>query len=570
MSSRATPRETLAARQEGTKDYRRTIAQALRLPPGSEDFFQVFVKKNDSDTTQIALSNIESLMGIQGLSLVHHFEPEDGRPVPDAVVNSARGTVLYNFRGVVVKPIPSPSNLLMSAVRSQGGFVTLNGLLGPVRLVTDTVRYREYHLGTLIRFVKLNGVPTFFTSKNIIPQGAWHGNQRLHKMSKRGHAKPFIESVREIAACCDPSLNDGDADHTWFPARTLFSRWEYRFVLCTRDHSTYQAERTPANGYLLYIGAFANWDRNLPEGLTHKTVGDRHETAYVPEYADTPPTANTDDSYIIRSSYIDLATANAMLAGDTRVDPRLSGGSKLIVTGENAAGIPLAYHIVSPGYAHRESTLGNNPSLYAGFLDCLDKQDYDLSKPADASVFLELFPPLQVPGDYLGDVITLQQCLAMVQTGVPLPANLLTGPDLLAQVQSRDIRTIWYNFLLCSNPSVREVVYWFLTRYTWELQKAAELVLNITDKFVGDLELKDHLWSAKKVIMKHGHGGMSVAGIVEYFQDHRLMARKVVHAVLKYAGLKRQAILITEPNATFHDVEDTSYAGVVCKNTGGR
>ena len=557
-------RETFAAHQDSTKFIREKIVKALGLPEGSEDFFQVFTKKNESDTSE-GHAGMEELKVIQGLSLVHHVEPEDGRPVPTAVVNAARGTVLYNYKGIVIKPIPSPDNLLMDRISSQDGFVTLSGLLGTVRLSMDTVRFREYHLGTLMRLVKVNGEMTWFTAKNIIPGGAYHGKERLHKMSKRGHAKPFLESVREIAACTDPSLND-DANHLWFPAGTLFSRWEYRFVLCTRDHSTYQSEYTPANGYMLFIGAFANWDRKLPEGITADIAGVRHEKPYDPAYPTSPPTDNRDDSYILKSSHISLKEANAVLAGNTDVDPRLSGGGKLIVTGENSSGIPLTYHVVSPGWAHRERTLGNNPSLYAGFLDCLDKQDYDISKPADKRAFLELFPLLCLPGTGPNDCGTMAEVLKLVKTHSYLPSTMLPPEDADSQIYSRDIRMIWYNFLLCSNVSVRVMVYWFLTRYLWELDRAAEYIVALNDKFIGDVELKDRLWDAKKQILKKG-GKMTKNGVVAYLKEHRQFARKVVHAILKYGGLKEEAIRIAEPDAVFHKKEET-YSTIVCKNTG--
>lgn len=558
-------RETFAAHQDNTKILRQKVAATLQLPEGSEDFLQVFTKKNESDTTQ-GHAGMEELAGIYGLSLVHHVEPEDGRPVPTSVVNAARGTVLYDFKGIVVKPIPSPDNLLMSKISSQGDFVTLNSLLGAVRLSLRTTRFRTYHLGTLMRLVKMNGKMTWFTSKNIIPEGAYRGNERLHKMSKRGHAKPFVQSVREIAACSDPSLND-DSDNLWFPARTFFSRWEYRFILCTRDHSTYQAEYTPANGYMVFIGAFASWDRKLPDGLTPAIVGDRHEKPYDPDYLTSPaPTAFRDDSYIIKASHITLEEANAVLAGNTDVDSRMSGGGKLIVTGENSAGIPLSYHVVSPGWAHRERTLGNNPSLYAGFLDCLDKQDYDLHKAVDRQAFLQLFPLLCLPGNGPRDCGTIADLKNLVEEYSYLPCTMLPLEEADSQIYSRDIRMIWYNFLLCANASVRPMVFWFHTRYLWELEKAAEYITTLSDKFIGDTKLKDALWDARKQILKKV-GKMTKVSAIDYLKEHRQFARKVVHAVLKYGGLKHAAIRISEPDAVFYEAPET-YSGAVCKNAG--
>ena len=563
-------RETFATHQENTKVLRQKIAHALRLPPGHEDFIQVFLKKNESEAST-EHTGFEALTGIYGLSLVHHVDPGDGRSVPTTVVNAARGTVLYDLKGIVVKPIATPDNLYMNKLAVQNGFVTLKGLVGDVRLAADTVLYRTYYQGTMMRLVKMNGVKTWFTSKNIIPSGAWQNGHRLHKVSKRGPAKPFVQSVEEIAACADPSLND-DANNDWFPKETLFSRWEYRFILCTRENSTYQTDYIPKDGYLLYLGAVENWDRTLPSGMTPKLLGARHEKAYEPNYSTVPTTEDKDDSYIIKASYITLAEANKVLAGNADVDPRLSGGGKLIVTGENSSGHPLTYHIVSPGWAHRERTLGNNPTLYAGFQDCLDKQDYDLSKPADREAFLELFPLLCVPGNEPGDCRTLAEIQEIVKSYGQLPIVMLPSDTADEQIYSRDIRMIWYNFLLCANISVRLMVFRFLVRYEWDLMKAAEHIMSLEGKVAGDQDLLDALWDARKSMLKKSVT-MNLKSIIEYLKGNRRFARKVVHAIMENKKLKQASILISEPDAVFFvppDAPGTYASAVTCKNPGRR
>lgn len=556
--------------QDATRSLRTRISAAIGLSPDFVDDFYVITKKDSS--TKGDYFGAPDLQAVSGLSMLYPLELP-GRPVPEEVINKTRGVVMLNTTFRFTLPVKTPDEIRMDKLVVRDNKVIIPGDLREIRLLLRTVRFRTYEYGLLLHLVKANGKISFVTQHNTLISGASYKGVRLHKQAKRGNrdSQSFTELI-EQCAMQDPTLLTGQG---WFPTNCLFSNKCYTFILSAVDvsHNEFGFDGVP---HLTLIDCAKQWsNKSPPPGVN---IGTPHHGYYTPlpggkivtmetfggkTYSLPLYTRPTDLTlpYVTNSQFVDIASADAILHGSEYTnDLRLRGGGKIIMTGRaTESGHLQTYHIFSTGDEHRRQTLKDNASMYHNLLDNIDKEDYDLKDPEQLRVYLKLFPAVVSPGDGPEDLMSLPDLQAIIDRAGNIPIVGLPSSMINAIISAKNIRHVWFNFLLCCNKIDRVEVFRMFIRYSWEctrvrkylLQEAQHLQLatsggvSLSGMSKEDIEERNYairkLQKARKIALGPVFGQdekVQIAHLHVYMCKHRRFVRKVIKLVLFMTGEK--------------------------------
>jgi hypothetical protein len=188
----------------------------------------------------------------------------------------------------------------------------------------------------------------------------------------------------------------------------------------------------------------------------------------------------------------------------------------------------------------------------------LSLKKYDFGVPVSIGQFYEKFAPLYIP-----DIPTIyNQCNSYEELSVAITT---VNPDA-----RQLLRTMWYNYLVCSNVSVRPRVCLFLKRYivdrealvSWIRSKNKSLhseSLSVKDSnrlrsFVTKTELEIERSRSFQT------GGSYQEGIL-FIEGEK--AARLISICRKETNTKQESILISEPQAKFYSGEKKSTKPVV-------
>jgi hypothetical protein len=554
-------------RQRTTRPERVKLSETLGLPKGSDEWFEIPVKKS-SDIYQAS-----ELRAIKKLTLLHWIKKE-GEKIPPEILHSVRGTIVYDMKSIIRKSIPYNDDIILDILETfelEGEqYVkipsTETGSFNDV--LVSNVKLFPHIEGTIIDIMKINGEIQWFTSHNLIPKGVKHKGIVLHQKARWApHHVPFTDSLASIFEECDPDLLEGDV---LFPKKCLFSNRLYRFVVVTRERVRAYAGYVGPTGFAVYIGCQEQWDNNNPP-ISPDLIGEPHteEKIYKPKTVSSPP-LNQDEPYIIEyKDSMTIEEANIILSGPHMVtDKRFTGGGKIIVQAKYSdyrGKSTKTFHVESTAYAHRRKITGDNFNLYGHFLSIMTLKNYVLSDEESLNSFCNIFPCLELPSDISGFTSDNLKCLVDNMSD-KLHINVLpNSSDLIA---SSPIRHIWYNFLVCINVSQRPIVARYIERYVKDVMflKSWLIKLDNKTKFL-DLNGKDNI-NQKKFALS---AWKSIKRHPLYNKDHgfeRIMlligskSGKLISLARKQSGTQRESIKLSEPGASFY--ERRTYA-MICE-----
>lgn len=517
LSSKRFNTERFRNVQKYNLDARRKVVKLLNLKDSdSEDWITIPPQKGLEEH-----QNFPEISALKGLMLVNTVSME-GKVTPSDIQNKARGVILFNdqvirqsipFNETVICDmlIPQHNNKIVFEIKGTDGSPSQE-----IPAHMRDIKITPYVEGTIISVILINDVMHWFTSRNLLPQGLEVDASRLSsakrkeialkrsegkskvsseelkgkvtivkKARMRPYDKAFTDSFREILQESHPQFLNRDI---LFPGGCKSSKWEYRFLLLTRERVRAYHGYIPPNGFLVYLGPIKHWSNKSAKfpGPYHKT-----EDLYIPSGIspkDIPK--DKDKSYVVQFDNMTIEEANRYLRGDLfdkRADPRFSDGGKLVVEintlGKDRHVIKKTIHVESTGYAHRFAVVGGGEDLYTEFLSKLNIRNYDFMDEKSLEKFTELFPTMILPGN---PSITPESIREEIALGEALPVMF----SKYLPTQSL-VRLIWYNFLVCSNVTVRDEVYKFARRYRDDMTFLQSWLANEKNAYKNALDDKD-------------------------------------------------------------------------------
>jgi len=569
------------ALQERTKAKRTEIARFLNLPPGSEDWIELPEKKNPSEHAAAV-----ELLRIKGLTIVKDIL-KPGEVTPLVVINNTRGIIVYTApdgqMAIVRKPISYNVDIVMDSLtvvidkksRKEMEVVEFTiplpgGLSTIIKPLVTSLSITPYVEGTIIDIMKLNGHVRWVTSRNLIPEGVKVGKDVIHhKASWMPFHEAFTDTLTNIFANVDPNML---IDNKLFPEDTLFSNRSYRFVVTTRERVRAHYDYVGKNGFATYLGCIQHWDNKNPP-LSRDIIGDPHNETriYKPKTVAVPP-KDRDMPYILdNSNNLTLADANAILSGPhPERDIRFTGGGKLIITASYTTPQGKAiktFHVESTAYAHRNTIMGNEGNLYSHFVRKMSIAGYDFTDKESLNRFCMEFPCVKLPLENTD--FTLNDVKELVNEFCELPAEV--HPNSAEVILANPIRHIWYNFLLCTNISVRPFVFYFIKRYITDLNYTKEWLKALTrdtvfTNFLTDKDRNFALTTWRADIQRHANYNKG-NGFNIVMLSLGSKAAKMISLARKQSGTQAESIQITEPAAKF--TVKTNYA-TICSGSAGQ
>ncbi len=562
--------ERFKTAQRSTLKERIAIAETLGLPPRSEEWFEMPTK-----ATPGRHAGAPELGHIRGLSIVHFLDRGDP-DIPEEVIHKTFGTILWEKRVILRQSIPYRYDIIMESLKVSGkdktATVKLNipnydGSSFVENPLVKNVQIFEHTQGTIIDIMKINGEEQWFTAHNLLPKGVFtESGERIHKYSSWApHHVAFTETLTRVLEQTNPeTLEKG----ILFPLDTKTSNRLYRFVVASRDVLRAGAEYVGPIGHAVYLGCIEQWSNAEPP-ISEGMIGKPHEEKDIYKFKTVFKTPENEDiPYIIeRTKSLDVNEANRILAGDTTIsDKRFRGGGKLIITGNVFKGgisSPFAFHGESPAYDHRKEIMGNDAHLYRYFTDIMDLSDFDLSNQDSLNLLSERFAPLKLPLPNTDFTVNdLKKSVFNMCSKLPVNVDDSTFKESL---KSNTLRLMWYNFLLCSNVSIRPTILLFLKRYIADM-KHLECWLEKLSKASKSMEKAraDFVFKAYREIRRNSQYNKG-----EGFSHVLILtgkSGKLISISRKETGTQRESIQIAEPDATIYIKKN--YA-TVCAGTAG-
>jgi len=589
MSDKRFTGRQFETKQEETQARRLDLLPILGLKNGDEQWFELPIKKAASAFG----GNVQELNDIANLDVVSPITLET-TPTPIEVLNAARGTVVYKNKLVLVKSLPFVEEITMNElVTSADGTLEIDfPSRGQTSLPLSQLTFQEYHEGTMVRVIRVNGVTSIFTLRNLVPRGvkapttasgvlcdptksAW-----IHKPGRFGadHTTPFSTTFDRIIEEVEPRFYD---EGFLFPKDSLFSPVCYRFVIVTRNVARANHRQIGPLGYLVYLGHTVEWTQSeWKSALGKESYGTWHLESDIPSFESfvSQPPSNPDDVYVLDASTPlsmedHFSEARDILSGTIYRDVDVIGdiqnpltaqkhscGGKLLVTAKFARGPKLTTRTVaisSEGWKFREKLLGNTQDLYQQFVTLMSADSRPIlamSDPDAIAYFMNTYPIIRVPlnkeaGLALLTAIERKEILPCENESESYLYHLATEGKLH--------RIIWYNFLLAANISTRERVYRFWARYMTEIGIATEwLLTEHTKKFKG-VKWEVNSTDEKRVIsfMKRLEKDIMLLTkeekydvVVDRLRNGGNKAAAVVNLAVSYSGNKKKAIAIVECN----------------------
>lgn len=538
--------DAFKSQQKDTALDRAKVLEVLGLPEGKgiEKYIEMPMKRVD------AFKDIPALDDIRGLKLVHPIKRDD---VPREVLHKARGVIILNDKYILRKSIPySESEIRDDIKKPNEQYVRLAASKvldtdSDFRLVKPhELRIDKYIEGSVVDVMCANGKLHVFTSRNLVPQGIIVKGTVIRKEAKiESYHEPITTSFNRIVEECDPRIISKDY---MFGKGVMFSPFIYRFILVTRERIKASTDYIPTGGFLIYLGPLKQWEYDLD--IPSDIYGVQHDPQSIRTRLTPYDGDELDRSYILARSEkgLSIKEGEAILRGDTLIkDRRFAGGGKLIITGRDVNGNQFLSHIESSSYAHRESVLGTSTNLYDGFVMCMTLSPYDLTNKNDIKKFWTKFGDVDIP-----DMASIyEKC----QLGIFLPVIPNVGTPT---APAEPIRTIWYNYLLCANLSVRSTVSLFLRRYIADRAHLIKWIsrLKPTEQFTGvsvedATRIKDFVLRTRTEILRteaYKLGGFEQALL---FISSDKSAR-LISISRKQTDTKRESVLISEPHAEFY------------------
>lgn len=527
-------------RQKETLKDRKDILEVLGLTKDS-DQYQMLELRDGKGKEYAALPEFKA---VQDLKLVHYKDNITDKEI----LHRARGVVVYMDQYILRRSIPYSETQTLNVLKPVKGILTLTATkleLGDSDIIQariDDIVFNVYDEGSVIDVVLVNGVLQLWTSRNLLPRGVRvDGKEVRKKASIESFHTPLTDSFEEIVGECDPRVLD---KNYMFGPGARFSPYVHRFILVTRERVKASTGYIPPNGYLIYLGAIKQWEYDI------KMTSDIYGEQYKPQTIKTVTQAPEDKtkSYILARGNIGLKEANAHLLGNPDIkDPRFRGGGKIIITGKDTSGNTFQSHIQSESYAHRDRILGPGTHPYVDFVIGLSLKEYDLTIDQGVNNFWKKYADFKVPhaSNEIYPACDRFEDLPMVFQG-----SSATPP-------ATPIRTIWYNYLLCTNKSVRPEACMYLKRYLADRDALhAWLSLQSADTTYRGVESDPEADSAKirkfvqtaKVEIDRIEGDFDLALLT----IDGVRAAKLLNTCRKQTNTFVESIAISEPNYKFH------------------
>jgi len=579
-------------RQEFTLEKRQAVRNVLGLKPEHVEWYEFPAKKSTADFPAVSeLYDIENLVVVNPIT-----RPDE--TTPTEVLDSAHGTIIYRNKFILRQSTPYRSELEMNDLVPVDGKLSFNLPTGQV-ITTNVsdVSCREYEEGTIFDIMMINGKMQWFTLRNLIPKGVAapttskgelcdvKKGKWLHQPSKWAeHHVAFAETFRKIIRLSkeeggDPNFLEA---HKLFPVGCKFSPVKYRFVIVTRERARANHREIGPLGYLVYLGHNYEWSKEewVTAGFDEEEMGTWHSEEYIykPYFPSQPP-EDLSKAYVIQQEEnVGLEVARKILKGnvyekDVIVDRRSAEkdqlrfgcGGKLIATVRYMIGKTVqqkTFHIASTGWNFREKIMSNDADLYNHFTGIMNMQNFDPNNEEFMEYFQEQFSILKLPLAQMEKGLLKQAILEKV------PLELISGDlDYLKSVTQHVPKMIWYNFLCCSNISIREKVYRYYSRYITELSEAATWLVNLKAEKVAWDENKpkdrtdvDRFRRLARTMKSYKVAPEDV--LFHLLQTTGTLGIRVVKLAIKYRGIKKNMIKISEPEAVFF--ENKTYA-TICR-----
>lgn len=424
--------------------------------------------------------NLETYAGLEEVSAVSnleivHFIKKKNEEVPPEVLSAARGTIVYTLvdgqRLIVRKSIPYTYDILSNKIASEGEQYVFQIPEGSktrtIKVPLEALKISPYIEGTVIDIMKVDGRVHWFTSRNLLPRGVMHEGKMIYKKSRWvQHHEAFTTSFENVIRLVDPGLlNENDE---LFPKNCATSNKLYRFILLTRERVRAEMASVSKRDLLVYLGCYTQFEYEDVKNAA-KLLGEQHVKEYQPKTVPSIPKDTTRAAIVQFDGNMTIEQANEYLAGAHPELGVLSGGGKLVITASvsSVAGREnLLFHVKSSSYAYREQILAGADNLYKRWLSVIDLGYYDFTERTSTTEFYKDFPAATLPK-------TEQEVLALMDD---VKAEREVHPTLVKTdaVPSRPITHIWYLFLVCANPALREMIMRYPKRYSADIQHLQE------------------------------------------------------------------------------------------------
>ena len=578
---------------------RENVLSLFNLLPEDRDKFLIISKKhtsekelddlrkgNPSKTPPIPGVSDEELLPLieaKDLNIVHYIEQE-GEQLPNRILNTLRGAVLWKNMIVIVPGSPYTPVVVSDNLKLSGGFLKLSGghMPKPVFLTEESLRIRTYVEGTIINVFKANGIVFRVTHKNVIPQGVKTNDPNypwINRPAQWGFGNSFIEDFNTIAKESCSFLLDDDF---LFPSETLFSPIVYRFLLTTPRRLRADLSPCPKGGMITILDPVIAWEleghpyfTDDEEDIADKIyIGKLHKVASIPaDVMRRQPTfaeSKVLSSCVVMQEPYDLEKANKILfcpehlydfwkhekklPEDERRESRFRDGGSVIITGKDSDGNEHVIQVSSTGYEWRQNYYDNSENLYNQFVIRMGDTKLRLDNQAELSLFEKNVELLEVPSLNSGE-IELSIKMGLLQSLSWLDDEEFD--NLLANIE--DIRKlIWYNFLIHTNPVNWERISRFLNRYLEDIKFVKnQLYFHRKDATyfdsVKNLTVKSSLSKLQQILKNTKTDKDSKIKIFKYVDNlGGYTLKKLIKYVRDLSGTYHKSVLLSDPDAKFY------------------
>jgi hypothetical protein len=568
-------------KQAASRVRRRELLSVLGLALGMEDWFEMPQKKSATDF------DVAELRKIKDLALVSPVFDEE-IPTPPEVLQKAHGTMIYKNKMILRKSTPYREEIVMDDLDLNDKDLLTFSLPNELEARVEDCTFSKFTEGTFLDIILANGSVHYCTFRNLIPAGVRAPvhlqddgkSEWLHQPGRWGanSVVPFYNTFRDVCAKVDPNWlinDDGSVPEILYPRGCRFSPVRYRFIVVSRDSARANPEFIPPLGYLVYVGHAYEWTAadwsaaKLPD--SERGVWHEESAVYRPRYPTYNPNLPGEDlSYIVQQEDLGYEGAKQLLAGqidrpyqrviggELKDRDRFSTGGKLIVTANYTIGnrpYSKTFHVASTAWEYRSRTMGNDDNLYQYFRQMMSTKNYQPNDPDFLNYFQDLYSIMEFP-DTKEEFAEIYD---KIKSGSPLPVKIRDAAYLqtLGTTPNGIPNCIWYNFLCCANPSIRQKVFRFRLRYYWELQETASWLVTVMVKprsVTWEEESKDRA-KAYAIITKAKRDPDFLNSPYVYMaytvQKAGKLGTQVMGLAIKYQGLKQQSIKQSEPLATF-------------------
>lgn len=232
-------------------------------------------------------------------------------------------------------------------------------------------------------------------------------------------------------------------------------------------------------------------------------------------------------------------------------DYRHSGGGSIIIEGLDVDGNEVTLQVVSRAYEYRNALFGNNYNTYERFIQALDIiSDANILNEAYVDLLSFSFPLAILPRNVLKVINLAVRAKGTIRHPIQ---NIITGKGIRNYTRGDLIKLVWYNFILCSNPTKLVYAYNMLERYLADTSTLSLWLLSPHRQHeLREVKYLKDIWkfSSSKTAYDEAIRMTSSTKIIPLIKKARVDS-----------GTLKESILITEPDALFYaDLEDVQEA----------